>query len=65
MPIISLIEENSQITGNKSGISVANLCGWSKLSASEVRLMLNKLYKEGKITVREGVNGKLIFRNDE
>ncbi|WP_299153109.1 hypothetical protein [uncultured Christiangramia sp.] len=59
--ILHIIQDYATQTDNKCGLTAVSLCQQSGSSISEVRKELNDLFKTGKIKVREGIHGKLIF----
>lgn len=60
--IYNVIKNHQERNGNMCGYSfVALLNDLKDQDQSQVRSELNKLYKEGKINIREGINTKLIF----
>jgi hypothetical protein len=62
MTVFEAIEKNSEKTGNKTGMYAPKIMELTALDWFDVRKELNRLFKEGKITIREGINGKLIFK---
>jgi hypothetical protein len=62
MTVLQAIEQNAEKTGNKTGIYAPTICELTDLDWFEVKKELNRLFKEEKITVRKGINGKLIFK---
>ncbi len=55
--ILNQIKANDELRGGKCGLPLTAFKGDLK----DVKRVLNELYKEGKIIVREGINQKLIF----
>jgi hypothetical protein len=56
--ILKLLQEKYDKTSQ--GISVVDLKNTLNLPINELKIFLNELHKEKKITVRQGINGKLI-----
>lgn len=61
--ILTLLQEYSERTGHHCGLTVPQLMNRSGLPLAKVKVQLGTLYTEGKIKVREGIHGKLIFIN--
>jgi hypothetical protein len=62
MTVLEAIEQNALKSDNKTGIYAPVICELTALDWPEVKKELNRLFKEGKITIRQGINGKLIFK---
>jgi hypothetical protein len=62
MTVFEIIEQNSTKTGNKTGLYAPKIMELTGLDWFDVRKELNRLFKEEKIVIREGINGKLIFK---
>lgn len=60
--VIEFIETKSKASGNHSGLLLPVICSTLEVGSSELKPILNALYKEGFIQVRDGINGKLIFK---
>lgn len=56
------IEKKHKSSGGKCGSLLISLIQSCEISYEELRDCLNSLYAENKIKVREGINGKLIFK---
>lgn len=56
--ILKLLQEKEDSTSQ--GFTVVGLVNALNLPISELKLILNELHKENKITVRSGINGKII-----
>jgi len=56
--ILKLLQEKDNKTSQ--GISVVDLKNALNLPISELKIFLNEIHKEKKISVRQGINGKLI-----
>lgn len=54
--IISALEEQHNKTGGHCGLYVSSFKG----ELSQIKETLNQLYQENKITVHDGIHGKLI-----
>jgi hypothetical protein len=54
------IVDKQNLSDNKCGTSETYLREFTGIKKEELRIILNKLFKE-MITVRKGVNGNLIF----
>lgn len=61
MDLFDIIKKEQEKSGNMCGISVVKLKLLSGIEVGEIKKQLNKLYSQGKIDVRDGLNGKLIF----
>lgn len=59
--LLNIIQEYSRKTDNKCGLTAVQLSGLSGIPFQELKAVLNDMYKEGLIRVRDGVHGKLIF----
>ena len=57
--ILKLLQEKYDKTSQ--GISVVELSNSLNLPIDELKTFLNELHKEKKISVRQGINGKLIY----
>lgn len=57
--IIKLLQE--KYDKSNQGISIVDLSNGLDLPIDELKKILNELHKEKKITVRQGINGKLIY----
>lgn len=62
MTVLEVVEKNALKTDNKTGIYAPTICELTGLDWFETKKELNKLFKEDKITIKQGVNGKLIFK---
>lgn len=56
-----LIIEKHKTSGGHNGSYASGLKNQLNIPYSELRKILNKLWKEKKITLRDGSQGKLIF----
>lgn len=59
-----MIEERSDSTHNHCGLYFPEISKKLKIKDIELKSILNELYTEGFIKVRDGINGKLIFKNN-
>ena len=57
--IIKLLQD--KYDKSNQGISIVDLSNSLDLPIDELKKFLNELYKEKKIIVRQGINGKLIY----
>ena len=57
--IIKLLQE--KYDKSNQGISIVDLSNGLDLPIDELKKILNELHKEKKISVRQGINGKLIY----
>lgn len=57
--IIKLLQD--KYDKSNQGISIVDLSNSLDLPIAELKKNLNELHKEKKITVRQGINGKLIY----
>jgi hypothetical protein len=62
MTVLEAIEQNALKSDNKTGIYAPKICELTTLDWFDVKKELNRLYAEKKITIRQGINGKLIFK---
>lgn len=58
MNLLQIIEEN---TNENRGISIVQLAIKAGISITNAKNTLKELHCDGKISVREGINNKLIF----
>jgi hypothetical protein len=58
LEILKIVQEKYDKTSQ--GISVAGLVNELNVPINELKIFLNELHKDKKITVRQGINGKLI-----
>lgn len=59
LKILKLLQEKYDKTSQ--GVSVVDISNSLNLPISELKTILNELHKEKKISVRQGINGKLIY----
>jgi len=57
--ILKLLQE--KYDKSSQGVAVVDLGNSLNLPISELKIILNELHKEKKISVRQGINGKLIY----
>lgn len=57
--ILKLLQE--KYDNSSQGVAVVDLGNSLNLPISELKIILNELHKEKKISVRQGINGKLIY----
>ena len=57
--IIKLLQE--KYDKSSQGVAVVEVSNSLNLPISELKIILNELHKEKKISVRQGINGKLIY----
>ena len=57
--ILKLLQE--KYDNSSQGVAVVELGNALNLPISELKIFLNELHKEKKISVRQGINGKLIY----
>lgn len=62
MTVFESITQNATKSGNKSGMYAPKIMELTGLDWFDVRKELNRLFKEGAIEIKEGINGKLIFK---
>lgn len=60
--IMHEVEINHKRTDGKCGLDPVSLCEKLGITFEEVKVNLNQLYFDGKISIRKGKNGKLIFK---
>lgn len=60
--MLEIINKHHENTDGHCGLSVVKLSAISGLEIGEVKKKLNQLWEEKKIKVRDGINGKLIFK---
>jgi len=61
---MDIIEHQALTTANKCGLSLFQLLTLSELNSSKLKEDLMDLHSKKLITVRQGINSKLIFKND-
>jgi hypothetical protein len=59
--VLNAIIIHSKKTENKCGLSIPDLSSMLDTDIKTLKEILLKLYREKKITIREGINSKLIF----
>ncbi len=59
--ILEILKEIKIKSGGHSGASVAFLIQKGISTPKEIKDALNRLYRDKKIIIREGINNKLIF----
>lgn len=57
--ILKLLQE--KYDKSSQGVAVVEISNSLNLPISELKIILNELHKEKKISVRQGINGKLIY----
>lgn len=57
-----IVDENHTITDGMCGITIPYIQKKAESTHEELKLILRQLYDEKYIRVREGLNGKLIFK---
>lgn len=62
---MKIIEENHIRTNGMCGTSIPQVMILLNKEASAIKESLLKLWKEKKVIIREGINGKLIFKNNK
>jgi hypothetical protein len=55
------ILENQNLSENKCGTSIVYLMQKLNISLEDIKIMLNELYSQKFIIIRQGINDKLIF----
>lgn len=60
--VLNLIIERFKYSNNSNGYYIVDLKNKLNCEIDELNSVLNQLYKEKKIIIREGVNGKLIMK---
>lgn len=65
MEIIEALQYVHDKIGGHSGASIPFLMSLTEKNINEVKTGLKTLYDSKKIKVREGINNKLIFLNNE
>lgn len=63
--ILELIHEKHKRSNGHCGLSIQELSRQSGISLAKVKEELRQLHKDGKIRVRDGAQGKLIFPTNE
>lgn len=61
MTVIELIQERTKQSGGHCGITPVEIAQSLQMSMDEVKKELNHLYRERKIQVRDGAQGKLLL----
>ena len=57
--ILKIIQEKHNRTSQ--GITVVDLANELNLPIDDLKIILNELHKDKKISVRQGINGKIIY----
>jgi predicted transcriptional regulator len=65
LDIFMFIKGKQKQSNNKSGTKITDIMNDFGLGYRNVREIVIKLYREGKITSREGMNTNLIFLKDD
>lgn len=65
MPVLSLIQDYHERSGGHCGLTVPEITRRSGMPLGKAKAELGGLYKDGKIAVRDGAQGKLIFPTNE
>lgn len=60
--ILKLVDLRHNSSDGKCGIPIVDLKSKLGIDIDELNDILSQLYKEKKIVVRKGINGKLIFK---
>lgn len=63
MTVLEAVIQHHDKTDGKCGLSLPSLMEIMDTELEPLKIELNKLWKEDKITIREGINGKLIFKS--
>lgn len=61
---LKVIEENHILTNGSCGLSIVELMHRLGLDYQSLKPILNQLFVDKKIIVREGINHKLIFKTE-
>lgn len=61
--ILEIIHEKAKQSGNHCGLTTVQLAKQTGLSLPEIKEEINKLFRENKVRVHDGAQGKLIFKN--
>lgn len=61
--VIKILLHKHKISGGHNGTYAVNIFNQLQVEYASIRKILNKLYKEKKIIIRDGSKGKLIFPN--
>lgn len=61
MDVIKCITIKHRSSGGHCGTTLADICNSTGKPMKEVKKELNILWKEGKVAVRDGAKGKLVF----
>lgn len=59
------ITERQTLNGNKCGTTMPYLISELVIDSEELKTLLNQLYKDKFITIRQGINNQLIFLRNE
>ena len=62
MTVLEAVIQHHELTDGKCGLSLPRLTEITGTELQPLKIELNRLWKEDKITIREGINGKLIFK---
>lgn len=60
--VLDLIIKRFKSSNGSNGYYIVDLKNEINCELSELNLVLNQLYKEKKIIIREGINGQLIMK---
>ena len=61
--VIKILIHKHKISGGHNGTYAVSILTQLQIEYASLRKILNKLYKEKKIIIRDGSKGKLIFPN--
>lgn len=61
--VIQLIETHHKKSGGKCGLLIVSLKNQLNTDFKTLRPILEKLYKNKSIIIRDGIHGKLIFKH--
>ena len=61
--VIKILIHKHKISGGHNGTYAVSILNQLQVEYSSLRKILNKLYKEKKIIIRDGSKGNLIFPN--
>jgi hypothetical protein len=59
--VLNIITENHKSTNGKCGIGIVKIATNLKVSSSIIKTIINALYKTKKVSIKQGINHKLIF----
>jgi DNA-binding IscR family transcriptional regulator len=59
--VIKYLNDFKALRGNKCGASIVVISQATNIQSEQIKTILNGLFKEKLISIRQGINNKLIF----